>query len=66
MIYPHLTCATDTKNVRVVFYCESEKCSAASDAAKKTVGPSKGVFILDGGLQAWKKAGRPTEPYKAP
>jgi len=46
----------------LVFYCESEKCPRASLAYEKAKILGYGnIYILEGGLVAWKKAGHEVE-----
>lgn len=57
---PQILPPEKTKNI--VFYCESDSCyksCLAADAAVRNGYTS--VFVLDGGLPAWKKAGHETE-----
>ncbi|MFG0259605.1 MAG: rhodanese-like domain-containing protein [Phycisphaerales bacterium JB041] len=50
---------------RVVFHCRSGKRSA--DAAGRFAREGETTFHLEGGIEAWKAAGRPTvRPAKAP
>lgn len=52
-------------DARLVFQCRSGKRSA--DAAHRFARPGETVFHLEGGIEAWKAAGQPTErPARAP
>ncbi len=50
------------KNQPVIFYCESEECPRAGQTSEKAKKLGyKNIYILDGGLSAWKKAGQDVE-----
>ncbi len=46
----------------VVFYCHSEMCGAAADAARKAITSGyRDVWVLAPGIQGWAEAGQPIE-----
>lgn len=51
-----------SKDQSLVFYCSSEKCSAAPKAAAKAVEAGyKDVKVLRAGIKGWVKAGQKTD-----
>jgi rhodanese-related sulfurtransferase len=51
------------KSRPLVFYCHSERCSAAATAARKAVAAGYNhVSVLPPGIRGWTEAGRPVEP----
>jgi rhodanese-related sulfurtransferase len=53
------------KEQPLVFYCESEKCPRAPQAYEKAKLLGYGsIYVLEGGLVAWKKAGHAVETVK--
>lgn len=50
------------KEEEIIVYCKDENCSAGTKAAQKleSIG-FQNVKDYDGGLEAWKEAGNPTE-----
>lgn len=50
-----------TPDRRIVLYCAGGGRSALAAVALQTLGYTK-VAHLDGGIKAWKQAGRPIEP----
>jgi rhodanese-related sulfurtransferase len=56
---------TDKAN-NLVFYCYNEQCGASHKAAAQAVDLGyKNVFVYKGGIEGWKKAGKPVETAKA-
>ena len=54
------------KTLPVVFYCHSERCSAAAGAARRAVAAGyTDVFVLPGGITGWVDAGHPVAPVEA-
>jgi rhodanese-related sulfurtransferase len=46
----------------LVFYCHSERCSAAATAARKAIAAGyRRVSVLPAGIRGWSEAGRPIE-----
>jgi rhodanese-related sulfurtransferase len=51
-----------SKGDKLVFYCASERCSSAKQAAERAVTAGHtDVAILPVGIQGWKAAGQPTQ-----
>lgn len=47
---------------RLVFYCHSEMCGAAGDAARKAVKAGyRDVWVMAPGIQGWAEAGQPID-----
>ncbi len=54
------------KAEQLVFYCSSEKCSAAPRAASKAVDAGySNVAVLPSGIKGWKAAGRETAEFQS-
>jgi rhodanese-related sulfurtransferase len=54
----------EDKNARLIFYCANEKCTASHTAAKRALESGyKDVFVMSDGIEGWKKAGQPTDPF---
>lgn len=52
------------KNAKLVFYCANTKCSASHNAAERaTKAGYKNVNVMVDGIEGWKKAGKPSQPY---
>lgn len=49
-----------SKKDTLVFYCGSEKCSAAPKAAEVASAKGYNVKVMDGGIKGWVKAGYKT------
>jgi len=48
------------KGAKLVFYCHSEYCGAAGDAARKAIAAGyRDVWVMAPGIQGWKQAGKP-------
>lgn len=48
------------KNARLAFYCYNERCGASKRAAKAAMALGyTNVFVLEAGIEGWKKAGQP-------
>jgi rhodanese-related sulfurtransferase len=55
------------KRRTLVFYCHSEMCGAAADAARKAVGAGHlDVWVMSAGIAGWRDAGRPVEAHARP
>lgn len=53
------------KKQHVVFYCESEECTRAGIAYDKARSAGyENIYILEGGLPAWKRAGNEVETVR--
>ena len=54
------------KNANLVFYCANTECMASHEAAKraKQLGYTHTMVMADG-IQGWKKAGQPTQTFRA-
>lgn len=53
--------APDNKT-KLVFYCQNVKCQASHIAASKALGAGyKYIYEFNGGIEAWKEHGYPTE-----
>jgi rhodanese-related sulfurtransferase len=51
------------KGRKLVFYCHSERCGAAADAARKAVaGGYRDVGVLAVGITGWVEAGQAVDP----
>ena len=51
------------KGDRLVFYCHSEMCSAAGDAARRAIAAGyRNVWVMAPGIKGWADAGRPLVP----
>jgi rhodanese-related sulfurtransferase len=47
---------------KLVFYCHSEWCSAAADAARRAIAAGhRDVMVLSAGIQGWIEAGEPVD-----
>jgi rhodanese-related sulfurtransferase len=54
------------KNARVIFYCANDKCTASHAAAKRALEAGyKDVYVMSDGIEGWRKAGQPTDPFAA-
>ena len=52
------------KHATVVFYCHSEMCGAAGDAARKAVAAGyRDVWVLAPGIKGWAAAGQPVDAF---
>jgi rhodanese-related sulfurtransferase len=50
------------KSQKLVFYCHSEWCGAASDAARKAIAAGhRNVVVLSAGIKGWIEAGEPVD-----
>lgn len=50
------------REATLVFYCHSEYCGAAADAARKAVAAGyRDVWVMDPGIVGWAEAGQPVE-----
>lgn len=50
------------RGARLVFYCHSDTCGAAGDAARKAVAAGYAdVWVMSTGIVGWRDAGQPTE-----
>ncbi len=55
------------KDATVVFYCHSEMCGAAGDAARKAVAAGhRDVWVLAPGIKGWADAGQPVDAFVRP
>lgn len=55
------------KDASVVFYCHSEMCGAAADAARKAVAAGyRDVWVLAPGIKGWAAAGQPVDAFARP
>jgi rhodanese-related sulfurtransferase len=55
------------KGRTLVFYCHSEMCGAAADAARKALGAGhRDVWVMSAGIAGWRDAGRPVEAHARP
>ncbi len=55
------------KQRTLVFYCHSEMCGAAADAARKAVGAGHlDVRVMSAGISGWRDAGRPVQAHARP
>ena len=46
----------------LVFYCHSERCGAAADAARKAIAAGhRDVWVMAPGIKGWADAGHPVE-----
>lgn len=51
------------RDATLVFYCHSETCGAAGDAARKAVASGyRDVWVMAPGIKGWVEAGRPIAP----
>jgi len=58
---PHAELPGDTSR-KVVFYCHSEMCGAAADAARKAIAVGySDVSVLASGIRGWVEAGQPVD-----
>jgi rhodanese-related sulfurtransferase len=58
---PHAELSGDLSR-KVVFYCHSEMCGAAADAARKAVAAGySNVSVLASGIRGWAEAGQPVD-----
>lgn len=54
------------KNATLVFYCHSEYCGAAADAARKAVAAGyRDVWVMAPGIAGWTEAGQPVDTMSA-
>jgi rhodanese-related sulfurtransferase len=44
-----------------IFYCKSARDPASAQVASLLLEKGFNTFVIEGGLTAWRKAGRPTE-----
>ncbi len=52
------------KAATLVFYCHSEMCGAAGDAARKAVAAGhRDVWVLAPGIKGWADSGRPVDAF---
>lgn len=50
----------------LVFYCHSEMCGAAADAARKALAAGyRDVWVMPPGIKGWAEAGQPVETHVA-
>ncbi len=55
------------RDATVVFYCHSEMCGAAGDAARKAVAAGhRDVWVLAPGIKGWADAGQPVDAFVRP
>ncbi len=55
------------RDATVVFYCHSEMCGAAGDAARKAVAAGhRDVWVLAPGITGWADAGQPVDAFVRP
>ncbi len=55
------------RDATVVFYCHSEMCGAAGDAARKAVAAGhRDVWVLAPGINGWADAGQPVDAFVRP
>ena len=55
------------QDATLVFYCHSEYCGAAAEAARKAVGAGyRDVWVMAPGITGWAEAGHPVEIPGAP
>lgn len=55
----------DTR-AKLVFYCHSEYCGAAADAARKAIAAGyRDVWVMAPGIEGWKQAGQPVAAVTA-
>ena len=55
------------RDATVVFYCHSEMCGAAGDAARKAVAAGhRDVRVLAPGIKGWADAGQPVDAFVRP
>lgn len=60
--YEDMSALPEDKNASLVFYCGSEKCSAAPKAATKALSAGyKDVKVLKVGIKGWVSAGKTTD-----
>jgi rhodanese-related sulfurtransferase len=51
---------------KLVFYCHSEYCGAAADAARKAIAAGyRDVWVMAPGIEGWKQAGQPVDAVTA-
>lgn len=59
------TAALKDKKQPVIFYCESEECPRAGQTGEKAKRLGyEDIYVLEGGLSAWKKAAKEVESIK--
>jgi rhodanese-related sulfurtransferase len=50
------------RGAMLVFYCRSEMCGSAAEAARTAIAAGhSNVFVLPAGIRGWVRAGRPVE-----
>jgi len=55
------------KERTLVFYCPSEMCGAAADAARKALAAGhRDVRVMSAGIAGWRDAGRPVDAHARP
>ena len=55
------------RDATLVFYCHSEMCGAAGDAARKAVvAGHRDVWVLAPGIKGWADAGQPVDAFVRP
>ena len=53
------------KAASLVFYCSSERCSAAPRAAERAQNAGfQQVYVMPVGIKGWVKAGKPVDEFK--
>jgi len=58
---PHAELPGDASR-KLVFYCHSEMCGAAADAARKAIAAGyPDVSVLESGIRGWVAAGQPVD-----
>jgi rhodanese-related sulfurtransferase len=54
------------KSLPHVFYCYSDLCGAAADAARKAIAAGyEEVFVMPAGIKGWTEAGKPVADMEA-
>ena len=54
------------RDATLVFYCHSEYCGAAADAARKAVAAGyRDVWVMAPGIKGWAEAGQPVDTMSA-
>ena len=62
---PETELPADT-GAKLVFYCHSEYCGAAADAARKAIAAGyRDVWVMAPGIEGWKQAGQPVDDVTA-
>ena len=55
----------DDKAASLVFYCSSERCSAAPRAAERAQSAGfQQVYVMPEGIKGWVKAGKPVDEFE--